>query len=76
MNFNLIKKPGLVWIAKEFSQCNYILSLALFFTIILIWGYIIQHQNMKDSLQQSSPDVFIGSKAFIKLNILAYSIAA
>jgi len=31
---------------------------------------------MKDFLQQSSPDVFIGSKAFIKLNILADSIAA
>jgi len=34
----------------EFFQHNYILSLALFFTITLIREYIIQHQDMKDLL--------------------------
>jgi hypothetical protein len=52
-DFNLTKKPGLVWIATEFFQCNYILSLALFFTITLIREYIIQHQDTKSPLQQS-----------------------
>jgi len=37
----------------EYFQCNYILSLVLFFNIILIRKYIIQHQDMKDPLQQS-----------------------
>jgi hypothetical protein len=59
------KKPDLVWIAMEFFQCNYILSLALFFTIILIREYIILHQNMKDPLQQSYRNIALGSEAFI-----------
>ena len=50
MYFNLTKKPDLVLIAKEFFRCNYILSLALFFTITLIQKYIIKHQDMKTFL--------------------------
>jgi len=34
----------------EYLQCNYILSLALFFTRILIREYIIKHQDMKTFL--------------------------
>ncbi|MCG2820951.1 MAG: hypothetical protein L6371_03580, partial [Candidatus Atribacteria bacterium] len=47
---------GLLW---NFFQCNCILSLALLFTIILIWGYIIQYQNMKDALQQSYCNILL-----------------
>ena len=50
LKFQLNKKPDLVWIVMEFFQCDYILSLAFFFTITLIREYIIQHQDMKDSL--------------------------
>ena len=49
----------------EFLQCNYILSLVLFFTIILIREYIIQHQDIKDPLQQSFRNIAFGSEAFI-----------
>jgi len=69
LNFNLTKKPGLVLIAMEFFQCNYILSLALFFTIILIRKYIIQHQDMKDPLQQSYHNIALGGEAFIESSI-------
>jgi hypothetical protein len=65
LGFNLTKKPGLVWIATELLQCNYILSLALFFTIILIREYIIQHQDMKDPLQQSYGNIALGSEQLI-----------
>jgi hypothetical protein len=46
----------------EFFQCNYILSLALFFKITLISEYIIQHQDMKVPLQQSYRDIALGSE--------------
>jgi hypothetical protein len=46
----------------EYFQCNYILSLALFFTITLIREYIIQHQDIKDPLQQSYRNIALGSK--------------
>ena len=46
-------------------QCNYILSLALFFKITLIREYIIQHQDMKEPLQQSYRNIAHGSKTFI-----------
>jgi hypothetical protein len=49
----LVKKPGLVLIATEFFQCNYIPSLALLFTIILIQEYFTKHQDMKNPLQQT-----------------------
>ena len=49
----------------EFFQYNYTLSLALFFTITLSRGYIIQHQDMKDPLQQSYRNIALGSEAFI-----------
>jgi len=51
LDFNLTKRPGLVWVATEYYQYNFILSLALFFTIITIWECIIQHQDMKNPLQ-------------------------
>jgi len=35
----------------EYFQCNYILSLAIFFAKALIREYIIQHQHMKDSFR-------------------------
>jgi len=38
--FKLNKKPDLVLIVTEFFQRNYILSLALFFAIILIYEHI------------------------------------
>ena len=41
LNFNLTKKPDLVLIARKYFRYNYILSLALFFIIILIRKYII-----------------------------------
>ena len=65
MDFNLIKKPDLVLIAREYFQCNYVLSLALFFTIILIREYIIQPQDMKNPLQQSYRNIALGSETFI-----------
>ena len=37
--------------------------MALFFTITLIREYIIQHQNMKDPLQQSYRNITLGSEA-------------
>jgi len=49
----------------EFFQYNYILSLAFFFTITLIWEYIILHQDMKDPLQQSYCNIALGSEQFI-----------
>jgi len=62
----LTKKPDLALIATEFFQCNYILSLALFFTIILIKEYIIQHQGIKDPLQQFYRNIALGNKAFME----------
>jgi hypothetical protein len=35
------------------------------FTISLIREYIIQHQDMKDPLQQSYRNIALGSKAYI-----------
>jgi hypothetical protein len=70
LNFNLTKKPDLVWIVMGFSQRNYILILAVFFIITLIWGYIIQHQNMKDALQQSYRNIALGIELFIESSIL------
>ena len=32
LNFNLTKKPDLVWIAKEYFQCNYIHKSGFIFT--------------------------------------------
>jgi len=69
MDFNLTKKPDLVLFAKEYFQGNYILSLALFFTIILIWEYIFQHLDMKDPLQQSYRNIALGSDVFIESSI-------
>ena len=66
MRFELNKKPDLVLIAKEYFQCNYILSLALFFIITLIREYIIQHQDMEDPLQQFYRNIALGSDAFIE----------
>jgi hypothetical protein len=63
LDFSLTKKLDLVLIAMEFFQYNYILSPALFFTITLIREYIIQHQNMKDPLQQSYRNIALGSEA-------------
>jgi hypothetical protein len=65
LDFNLTKKPGLILMVMEIFQCNYILSLALFFTTTLIREYIIQHQDMKDLLQQSYCNIALGSGAFI-----------
>ena len=59
-------------IATESFQCNYILSLALFFTRILIREHIIQHQTMKDPLQQSYRNIALGSEAFIEPSISTY----
>jgi len=50
----------------EFFQYDFILSLALFFTRILIREYIIQHQTMKDPLQQSYRDIALGIELFIE----------
>jgi hypothetical protein len=47
----------------EFFQYNYILNLALFFTIILIWEYIIKHQDIKNPFQQSYRNIALGSEA-------------
>jgi len=53
----------------EFFQYNYILSMTLFITITLIREYIIQHQDMKDPLQQSYRNIVLGSEAFIYSSI-------
>jgi hypothetical protein len=53
-------------IGIDFFQYNYILSLALFFTITLICEYIIQYQDMKDPLQQLYRNIALGNKAFIE----------
>ena len=66
MDFNSTKKPDLVLIVMEFFQYDFILSPALFFTIILIQGYIIQYQDMKETLQQFSRNIALGSKEFIE----------
>ena len=58
--------------ATEFFQCNYILSLALFFTTTLIRDYIIQHQDMKNPLRQSYRNIAFGSEEFICLSILLH----
>ena len=65
MDFNLTIKPGLVLIAREYFRSNYILSLALFFTITLIQEYITEHKDMKDLLQQSYRNIALGNEAFI-----------
>jgi hypothetical protein len=39
------------------------------FTITLIREYIIQHQDIKDPLQQFYRNIALGSEAFIELNI-------
>jgi len=65
VDFDLVKKPDLVWIVRKFFQYNYILSLAFSFTIILIRAYIIQHQDLKVPLQQSYGDITPDIKAFI-----------
>jgi len=71
LNFNLNKKPDLVLIVMKFSQYNYILSLALFLTITLIREYIIQHQDMKELLQQYYRNIALGGEAFIESNTSA-----
>jgi hypothetical protein len=50
----------------NFFHRNYILNLALFLTIILIWDYIIKHQDMNDPLQQSYRNIVLGGEAFIE----------
>jgi len=50
----------------NFFQHNYILSLALFFTTALSREYIIQHQDMKDPLQQFYRNIAHGSETFIE----------
>jgi hypothetical protein len=65
LNFSLTKKLGLVWIATEFFQRNNIHKSGFIFIIILIREYFIQHQDMKEPLQQSYRNIALGSKAFI-----------
>ena len=41
----------------------------LFFTIIMIWEYIIKHQDMKEPLQQSYRNIALGSEYTIIVNL-------
>jgi len=65
LDFNLTKKPGLVLIVKEFFPTQLHSKSGFIFYNNFDSGIYFQHQDMKDSLQQSYRNIALGSEAFI-----------